>query len=225
MSNYKSDEILDRLTKILNLLNQNKALSIKELCNEMGTDISGKTLERDLTERLISFPIELKEMKWRLQDSFRFKDYKSIEDAVVLDMLEKMMKSGGPNFFSKGKKFFNTSNSFDSACDSEDIADQPKEVQKIENSKKYFGKYPALEKIIDTNDGMLESEEEIKNYLEEFHVGYLKHVHGFRSALGVLKNNKYVIIGNNDIYEYNSVKEIVENGLRVSLEPLITNIS
>ncbi|MDF1883684.1 DeoR family transcriptional regulator, partial [Sulfurimonas sp. SAG-AH-194-C21] len=96
------DKILTRLTVILSKLNYGEALSVKELAKEFNT--SDRTIQRDFNERLVSFPIYQENKKWKMQDGFRVEKTKSLEDEIVLDIIEKITEGIGGNFSTKAHK-------------------------------------------------------------------------------------------------------------------------
>lgn len=96
------DTILTRLTTILQKLNDGEALSVTELAKEF--NVSTRTIQRDLNERLTAFPIIQENKKWKMQDGFKIEKSKSIEDEVVLDIIEKISENVGGVFFSKAKR-------------------------------------------------------------------------------------------------------------------------
>ncbi|MDF1878114.1 WYL domain-containing protein [Sulfurimonas sp. SAG-AH-194-C20] len=93
------DKILTRLTTILSRLNDGEALSVKELATEFNT--SPRTIQRDFNERLLSFPIYQENKKWKMQDGFRVEKTKSLEDEIVLDIIEKITEGIGGTFSTK----------------------------------------------------------------------------------------------------------------------------
>ena len=96
------DKILTRLTSILSKLNEGESLSVKELSGEF--NVSTKTIQRDFNERLISFPIYQENKKWKMADGFKLEKTTTIEDAIVLDIIDKLTESIGTGFYSKAKK-------------------------------------------------------------------------------------------------------------------------
>ena len=82
------DKILTRLILILSRLNDGEALSVKELAEEF--NVSTRTLQRDFNERLSAFPVYQDKQRWKMQDGFRVEKTKSIEEQLVLDIIEKM---------------------------------------------------------------------------------------------------------------------------------------
>ena len=98
------DKILTRLTVILSKLNNGEALSVKELAEEF--NVSSKTLQRDFNERLNNFPIYQDKRKWKMQDGFKIEKSKSLEEQLVLDIMEKMAENIGGKFAITSNKLF-----------------------------------------------------------------------------------------------------------------------
>jgi len=133
------DTILTRLTVILSRLNDGEALSVTELAKEF--NVSEHTIQRDFNERLISFPIYQEKKKWKMQEGYRLEKSTSIEDAVVLDIMEKLIEGAGRKFSMKAEhllsKIKNRSfNPFYAKLDMEDIGGKLKEVQQLESAIK-----------------------------------------------------------------------------------------
>jgi predicted DNA-binding transcriptional regulator YafY len=129
------DTILTRLTIILSRLNDGEALSVTELAKEF--NVSDRTIQRDFNERLISFPVYQEKKKWKMQDGFKLEKSTSMEDAVVLDIMQKLMEGAGRQFSSKANKLLSrikndTLNPIYAKLDMEDIGDKLKEVQELE---------------------------------------------------------------------------------------------
>jgi predicted DNA-binding transcriptional regulator YafY len=96
------DKTLTRLNTIIARLNDGEELSVKELAQEF--NVSDRTIQRDFNERLISlYPIYQNKRKWKMQDGFKIQKATSIEDNIVLDMLEQMTVGLGAKFSSKAK--------------------------------------------------------------------------------------------------------------------------
>lgn len=129
------DTILTRLTIILSRLNDGEALSVKALAEEF--NVSERTIQRDFNERLISFPIYQDKKKWKMQDGFRLEKSSSVEETVVLDIMEKLMEGAGRQFATKATKLLSkikneSLNPIYAKLDMEDIGDKLKEVQGLE---------------------------------------------------------------------------------------------
>ncbi len=133
------DKILTRLTIILSKLNDGEALSVKELAEEFNT--SDRTIQRDFNERLTSFPIYQEKKKWKMQDGFRVEKIKSLEDEIVLDIIEKITESIGGNFSIKAQKLLSKIKNEDfspiyAKLNIEDISDKFSDIQIIERAIK-----------------------------------------------------------------------------------------
>jgi predicted DNA-binding transcriptional regulator YafY len=129
------DTILTRLTIILSRLNDGEALSVKELAHEF--NVSERTIQRDFNERLTSFPIYQDKKKWKMQDGFRLEKTTTVEDTVVLDIMQKLLEGAGSSFSSKANRLLSkikndSYNPIYAKLDMEDIGDKLKEVQELE---------------------------------------------------------------------------------------------
>ncbi len=129
------DTILTRLTIILSRLYDGEALSVKELAKEF--NVSDRTIQRDFNERLISFPVYQDKKKWKMQEGFRLEKSTSVEDTVVLDIMQKLMEGAGNRFFNKANKLLSkikneSLNPIYAKLDMEDIGDKLTEVQELE---------------------------------------------------------------------------------------------
>ena len=133
------DKILTRLTIILSRLNDGEGLSVTQLAEEF--NVSERTIQRDFNERLISFPIYQEKKKWKMQEGFKLEKSTTIEDAVVLDIMEKLVEGAGQAFSVKAEKLLSkiknqTYNPFYAKLNMEDIGDKLKEVQQLETAIK-----------------------------------------------------------------------------------------
>ena len=133
------DKILTRLTVILSKLNDGEALSVKELAKEFNT--SDRTIQRDFNERLGSFPIYQENKKWKMQDGFRVEKTKSLEDEIVLDIIEKITEGIGGKFATKSHELLAKIKNEDfnpiyTKLNIEDISSQFSEIQVLENAIK-----------------------------------------------------------------------------------------
>ncbi|MFA6138997.1 MAG: WYL domain-containing protein [Sulfurimonas sp.] len=133
------DKILTRLTFILSRLNDGEALSVKELAAEYNTHV--RTIQRDFNERLVSFPIYQENKKWKMQDGFRVEKTKSLEDEIVLDIIEKITEGIGGKFASKSHQLLSKIKNQDynpiyAKLNIEDITDKFTEIQVIESAIK-----------------------------------------------------------------------------------------
>jgi predicted DNA-binding transcriptional regulator YafY len=138
---YKQDydKILTRLTTILSRLNDGEALGVQELASEF--NVSTRTIQRDFNERLISFPIFQENKKWKMQDDFKIEKSTSIEETIILEIIEKMSENIGGQFFSKTKKLLkkiknDDFNPFYTKLNLEDISDRLNEIQLLETAIK-----------------------------------------------------------------------------------------
>ena len=133
------DKILTRLTVILSKLNDGEALSVKELAEEFNT--SPRTIQRDFNERLISFPIYQENKKWKMQDGFKVQKIKSLEDELVLDIIEKITEGIGGKFSTKAHKLLSKIKNEDfnpiyTKLNIEDISDRFADIQILESAIK-----------------------------------------------------------------------------------------
>jgi predicted DNA-binding transcriptional regulator YafY len=133
------DKILTRLTTILSRLNDGEALSVKELAQEFNT--SDRTIQRDFNERLVSFPIYQENKKWKMQDGFRVEKTKSLEDEIVLDIIEKITEGIGGKFSTKAHKLLSKIKNEDfnpvyTKLNIEDISDKFAQIQILESAIK-----------------------------------------------------------------------------------------
>ena len=131
------DKILTRLTVILSKLNDGEALSVKELAEEFNTH--PRTIQRDFNERLVSFPIYQENKKWKMQDGFRVEKTKSLEDELVLDIIEKITEGIGGQFSTKAQKLLSKIKNEDfnpiyTKLNIEDISDKFADIQTLESA-------------------------------------------------------------------------------------------
>ncbi|WP_345974765.1 WYL domain-containing protein [Sulfurimonas sp. HSL3-7] len=134
---HEYDKILTRLTRTLSRLNSGEALSVKELADEY--NVSTKTIQRDFNEKLCSFPIYQEKKKWKMQKGFRVEKTKTVQEQLVLDIMEKMAEDIGGNFYTtahsllskiKNEEF----NPIYTKLNIEDISDKFNEIQKLEQA-------------------------------------------------------------------------------------------
>lgn len=130
------DTILTRLIIILSRLNDGESLSVKELAVEF--NVSERTIQRDFNERLISFPIYQDKKKWKMQDGYKLEKSVSLEETVVLDIMQRILEGSGESFALKANKLLSkikneSYNPFFAQLNIEDIGDKLHEVQKLEN--------------------------------------------------------------------------------------------
>jgi len=136
---HNYDTILTRLTIILSRLNDGEALSVTELAKEF--NVSDRTIQRDFNERLISFPVYQDKKKWRMQEGYRLEKSASVEDAVVLDIMQKLIEGAGQKFSTKANRLLSkikndSLNPIYAKLDMEDIGDKLHEVQVLERAIK-----------------------------------------------------------------------------------------
>ena len=131
------DKILTRLTNILAKLNDGEALSVKELAQEF--NVSTKTIQRDFNERLNAFHIYQDKRKWKMQKGFNLEKTKSLQEQLVLDIIEKMTESIGGEFSITSHKLLSKIKNEDfnpiyTKLNMEDISDRFDDIQLIEKS-------------------------------------------------------------------------------------------
>jgi len=96
------DKTLTRLNTIIARLNNGEALLVHELAKEF--NVSTRTIQRDFNERLVSlYPIYQEKKLWKMQDGYKIEKSTSIEDAIILDILEKLTDGLGSKFSTKAK--------------------------------------------------------------------------------------------------------------------------
>jgi len=133
------DKILTRLMNILGRLNDGEALDMNELSKEF--NVSTKTIYRDFKERLVSFPIYQENKKWKMQKGYKLEKIKSLEDELILDIIEKMTESVGGSFALKSKKLLAKIKNEDfnpiyTKLNIEDITDRFQDIKIIEQAIK-----------------------------------------------------------------------------------------
>ena len=133
------DKTLHRLTTILSRLNDGEALSIKELADEF--NVSTRTVQRDLNERLVSYPIYQENKKWKMQSGFKLQKSHSIEEDIVLDILEKMSEGVGSKFYLKAKGLLSKIKNDDfnpiyAKLNMEDISEKIEQIESLEGAIK-----------------------------------------------------------------------------------------
>lgn len=99
MAVHEYDKILTRLISILTKLHNGETPTTKELAEEF--NVSGRTILRDMDERLTSFPIYKDKNRWKMQDGFKLEKVQSFEDELVLNILEKFADDIGGAFATK----------------------------------------------------------------------------------------------------------------------------
>jgi len=146
------DKTLTRLVSILSKLYDGESLSVKDLAE--GFNVSTRTIQRDFNERLISFPIYQENRLWKMQDGFRLEKSTSVEDSVVLDIMEKLVEGVGDKFSSKAKKLLSKIKNEDlnpiyAKLNLEDIGDKLDVIKDLESSIKSKNEINCLYKIED----------------------------------------------------------------------------
>lgn len=131
------DKALTRLVVILQRLYEGESLSVTDLAEEFGT--STRTIQRDFNQKLIQFPIEKDGKKWKMQEGFHIEKLKSLEDQLVLDMLEKLSENIGNNFSIKAKRILSKIKNPDishiyAKLDIEDIGDKIVDINVLEKA-------------------------------------------------------------------------------------------
>ncbi len=141
MANYKHDydKTLTRLTTILSRLNDGESLSVKALAEDF--NVSTRTIQRDFNERLISYPIYQENKKWKMQDGYKLEKSSTLEDTVVLDIMEKLFESIGGKFATKSKHLLSKIKNEDfnpiyAKLNIEDISGQILDIATLENAIK-----------------------------------------------------------------------------------------
>lgn len=131
------DKAMTRLINILKKLYDGESLSVTELAEEFNT--STRTIQRDFNEKLISFPIIKDGKRWKMQDGFALEKLASVEDQLVLDMLEKLSENMGNIFSSKAKHLLSKIKNKDispiyAKLDIEDIGENIHDINIIEKA-------------------------------------------------------------------------------------------
>ena len=131
------DKTMRRLTVILQKLYEGESLSVTELAEEFGT--STRTIQRDFNEKLIQFPIVKEGKKWKMQEGFHLEKLKSVEDQLVLDMLEKISENLGNKFSIRAKNILSKIKNPDispiyASLDIEDIGSSISNINLIEKA-------------------------------------------------------------------------------------------
>lgn len=139
MAIHDYDKILTRLTNILVKLHDGDSCSVKELALEF--NVSDRTILRDLTQRLSSFPIYKDKTRWKMQDGYRLEKTKIFEEELVLDILEKMADNIGGKLATTSHKLLkrlknNDLNPIYTKLNIEDISDKFDDIKKIEEAIK-----------------------------------------------------------------------------------------
>jgi len=140
MAKHDYDKKLSRFVTILKRLNDGELLSVKELAIEFS--VSDRTIQRDFNDRLVHlYPIIQENKKWKMRDGFKLEKSQSIEDNIVLDILEKMTESIGGKFSTQAHKLLSKIKNTDynpiyTKLNIEDISDRFSDIQIIETAIK-----------------------------------------------------------------------------------------
>jgi len=212
------DKTLTRLISILSKLYNGESLSVKELAEEF--NVSERTISRDFNNKLVSnFPIYKEGRRWRMQEGFRLEKTASIEDIVVLDVIENLAEGVGGNFSKKAKNLLSKIRNKDinpiyTKLNMEDISDSFNEMQLLEEAIK------AKNKISFS----------FKNYKDEIKEHELKplkiaNYEGFWYLIGLNKKDdiyKYTLKNvskiklENETFEYDTkVDDLLNNSINV----------
>lgn len=133
------DKILTRLTIILSKLNDGESLSKIELAEEF--NVSTRTIQRDFNERLHIFPIVQKNRRWKMQDGFKIEKAKSLQEQLVLEIIEKITEGIGGQFATTSHQLLSKIKNKDfnpiyTKLNIEDISDRFDDIQIIEKAIK-----------------------------------------------------------------------------------------
>lgn len=97
------DTILTRLTRIIQRLQAGETLRVPQLAEEFG--VSRKTIQRDLHERLASYPLVADGLGWKLIDEQVIKPTQS--EQLVIETLRQLAHNIGGLFSSQAEKLLN----------------------------------------------------------------------------------------------------------------------
>jgi len=173
----------ERIAKILSRLYAGELLSMKELSVEFGVNL--RTIQRDVNERLIEFPIK------KSGDTFRLKWLEQVEtsftkeEIAVIELLEEMSSKQGMEFYSKAHKLLKkikstTYNPFYAKLDMEDIGDKLFITTKLESAIKQ-------KQVVDCNYKM-----DNKNYEIEIKPLKIANFEGFWYLIAIDGRNEIV---------------------------------
>jgi predicted DNA-binding transcriptional regulator YafY len=121
-------------------LNNGESLSVKELAEEFNVSI--RTIQRDFNDKLVGlYPIYQDKRKWKMQDGYKIEKATSVEDTIVLDILEKMTDGLGSKFSTKAKKLLSKiknehDNPIYAKLNMEDISAHIHDIATLENAMK-----------------------------------------------------------------------------------------
>jgi len=98
------DKALRRITTILSRLYQGDKLKAKELTDEF--NVSLRTIQRDFAERLVNFPVfyDHTNKVWYMKEDYKLEKNISVQDTIVLDILENISKNFGDSFHNQSSK-------------------------------------------------------------------------------------------------------------------------
>jgi len=134
------DKTLTRLNTIISRLNNGESLSVKELAKEFNVSI--RTIQRDFNEKLVGlYPIYQDRCKWKMQDGFKIEKSTSVDDTIILDILEKFTDGLGSKFSIKTKSLLSkikndTFNPIYAKLNIEDISSHINNITLLEESIK-----------------------------------------------------------------------------------------
>ncbi|MCV6608463.1 MAG: transcriptional regulator [Campylobacterales bacterium] len=136
------DKTLYRLVQILSKLYYGDLLDSKELAEEF--NVSVRTIQRDLNERLIGFPISKQNGKWRMEEGFSLTKNISVKEEFTLQVLEEISKNFGDDFSKSAKSLFEKLRN---------IEDSPIYIKNyMEDISKDIEKIREIESAINTNN-------------------------------------------------------------------------
>jgi len=211
------DTILTRLTIILSRLNDGEALSVTALAKEF--NVSDRTIQRDFNERLISFPVYQEKKKWKMQEGYRLEKSASVEDAVVLDIMQKLIEGAGRQFSTKANKLLSkikndSLNPIYAKLDIEDIGDKLHEVQLLERAIKEKSEIQCFYSFDDYTKELTLKPLKIANY-EGF--WYLLALDGRNDVLKkyYLKNVKNITILNTLFESTEKLDDLLDNSISI----------
>jgi predicted DNA-binding transcriptional regulator YafY len=198
-------------------------------------NVSDRTIQRDFNERLISFPVYQDKKKWKMQDGFRLEKSSTVEDAVVLDIMQKLMEGAGQKFSTKANKLLSkikndSYNPIYAKLDIEDIGEKLKEVQELE--------------IAITNKNLIKCQYDFEGYSKELDLKPLKiaNYEGFWYLIALdgrndklkkyyLKNIRQIKVMDEDFKSTAELDSLLDNSISVwfsqNTEPykVVLNIS
>lgn len=162
------DKTLRRLNTIIARLNNGESLSVKELAADFNVSI--RTIQRDFNEKLVGlYPIYQDKRKWKMQDGFKIEKATSVEDTIVLDILEKMTDGLGSKFSTKAKKMLSkikneSDNPIYAKLNMEDISNCINDIAILENAIKNKQVITATYNHVEYKKGLKVKPLKIVNY-------------------------------------------------------------